>query len=215
MDQSPLPDPGPESIELVRRAQGGDSPALEELIARYYPRVRQIVRMRLGHDLRAHTDSADILQDTFAAAVQAFDRFEMRSESSLIHWLSKIAEHKIKGAADHRNALKRDPRGTLPIDADESVDGVARAPEPAAGDSSPLEHAIGVEDVGILEAAMDALRPPSREVILHHVYEKASWATVAEWMELSGPDAARMRYARAILELTLEVRQRGGMPPRG
>lgn len=203
-------DRGPNSFELVQRAQGGESEALNELFARYYSRVRQVVRMRLGRDLRNHTESADILQETFEAAVNAFDRFEMRDESSLIHWLSKIAEHKIKGASDYFKARKRDGRGQVPIDPGASASGSRRGIDPSAGDSTPLEHAMGIEDVEILEAAMDDLSEDYREVILHHVYEKASWATVAQWMGLPGPDAARMKYARAMVELTGHVRRRGG-----
>ena len=67
----------PGSVFLVRQAQDGDLEALGRLFERYYDRVRKIVRARLGRNLRAAVDSVDVMQDTFVAAVQAFDRFEM------------------------------------------------------------------------------------------------------------------------------------------
>ena len=95
---SPREDPSVDltvSLDLVRRAQGGDDQALNKLVERYYDRVRRIVRLRLGNNLRECVDSADILQNTFIAAVQSFQAFEMREEASLINWLSRLAQHQI------------------------------------------------------------------------------------------------------------------------
>lgn len=211
---APVPeDPDSNSFDLVRRAQGGDAHALNELIERYYARVRQIVRMRLGHELREYTESADILQDTFEAAAKAIDRFEMRSESSFLHWLSKIAEHKIKGNVDRFNALKRSAHDTVPVDPGGSSSTGIRAIDPSAGGASPLDEVIRVENEEALVRAMALLRPDYREVIVHHTYEQASWAEVAEWMQLPGPDAARMMYGRAIVELARLLRGELGEPP--
>ena len=68
------PDALTRSVELVRRAQAGERPALERLFERYYDRVRRIVRARLGPELRLRVESVDILQETFTAAVGSFDR---------------------------------------------------------------------------------------------------------------------------------------------
>jgi RNA polymerase sigma factor (sigma-70 family) len=98
------------SVELVRRAQGGELPALNRLFERYYDRVRKIVRMRLGPNLGKYVETEDILQETFIAAVHSFDRFEVRDDAGLILWLSKIAEHQIQNAAAYHGAQKRDRR---------------------------------------------------------------------------------------------------------
>ena len=81
---------------LVRRAKGGEEEALGSLFARYYPRVSKIVRLRLGKTLLGVLDATDILQETFVAAIKAFKRFELRDEASVINWLSRIAERKIR-----------------------------------------------------------------------------------------------------------------------
>src|SRR5262245_56509643 len=103
------------SLDLVLRAQDGDSQALNRLFERYYERVRRIVRLRLGHKLRESVDSGDILQETFIAAVRSIDNFEMREEASLINWLSRLAERQIIAAADYHGAKKRDQRRNVSL----------------------------------------------------------------------------------------------------
>lgn len=199
------------SIDLVRRAQGGDDGALDALIERYYERVRRIVRLRLGRGLRRYLDSEDILQGTFIGAVRAFDRFEMRDESSLLHWLGKIAEHQIKDAADYHYAQKRDGRrqqGLVGRGSGDSSDEYTL--ELAGNGTPPLDEIIDGEHLDAIEEAIPELREDYREVILLHDYEGASWATVAEIMGSPSPDAARMHYARAITELTRLVRKGKG-----
>jgi RNA polymerase sigma-70 factor (subfamily 1) len=209
-DPSLRESPGDEyldSCELVRRAQGGEDEALNELFGRYYERVRRIVRLRLGRDLRGALDSGDILQETFAASVRALDRFEMRDDSSLIHWLSKIAEHQIKAAADYHGAQKRDRKRAVPFAFEPDGSGAASGPpEPEDLAPPPIERMVEAEDARALETVLEELRDDYREVILHRDYEGASWETIATWMGSPSPDAARMLYARAVAELSSRVR---------
>ncbi|MFT7461898.1 MAG: RNA polymerase sigma-70 factor (subfamily 1) [Pseudohongiellaceae bacterium] len=191
------------SMDLVRLAQSGDQSALNELFGRYYPRVRRIVGMRLGRQLRNRLDSEDIAQRTFIGAVRAFDRFEMRDELSLLHWLGKIAEHQIRDAADYHHAQKRDSRRDVALvalrDAQESGEIVF---EPEEKGLAPLENLVKSEDSGAVLDALGQLRDRYREVIIVRQYEGSDWSTVAEIVGVSTPDAARMLYARAVAELS-------------
>src|SRR5688572_11050848 len=96
------------TVELVRRSQGGDRAALEELFGRYWERVFAIVRQRMGPSLRRLLDVEDIVQSTFEAAVKAFENFELRHEAAFIQWLSRLAERQLQTAARRAEALKRD-----------------------------------------------------------------------------------------------------------
>jgi RNA polymerase sigma-70 factor (ECF subfamily) len=205
------PDGAAPSIELVRRAQGGDREALERLIERYYPRVLRVVRLRLGRRLRGHLESVDILQDTFAAAVKEFDRFEMREDASLIHWLGKIAEHKIRGRIDYHGAEKRLDGRTVPLEVTTGTGSDAAFQcDPADDTRAPLERLLHGEDIERIETCLDELREDHREVIIHRYFEGADWRAVADWMGLPGPDAARMRCVRAVFELERLYRRHGG-----
>ncbi|MCP3917823.1 MAG: sigma-70 family RNA polymerase sigma factor [bacterium] len=198
-----------DSLELVRRAQGGEFKALNELFTRYYERVRRVVRMRLGKRLRTHMDSGDILQDTFIKAVNGFDGFQMRDEASLIHWLSKIAENQIKDAADHHFALKRDREREVALQGLRAAQASGELTyDPSADCTLPLDALVKDEDSEILEVCMDALRQDYREVLLMREYEGASWADIGNWMGTPTPNAARMLHARAVTELARQVRLR-------
>ena len=200
-----------DSLELVRRAQDGESVALNSLFGRYYGRVRRIVRARLGDGLRGRLDSEDIVQQTFVTAVLSFDRFEMRDEASLIHWLGKLAENEIRGAADHHGAMKRDQRREVAWrtvrDAMESGE---LELDPEGAEPQPSQEAVKREEVEAVEESLRALSSEYREVIFYRDYARASWAVVAESLGSPSPNAARMLYARALNEMRRLMKRRDG-----
>ncbi|MFO1032398.1 MAG: sigma-70 family RNA polymerase sigma factor [Planctomycetota bacterium] len=193
------------TFALVRRAQGGDRIALEALTERYYGRLGRIVRVRIGPQLRRHLETGDILAESFAKAIQIFDRFEMRDEGSLLRWLGQIAERKIRDANDKLHAQKRaeprqPPGGARPNVDDATVKSTFQPPELVAD----------AEQVQRLEAAMDTLRAEQRELILAHDFEGLGWSEVAEACKLTSPDAARMAYGRAMAALAVALQRLDG-----
>ncbi len=198
-----------QSFELVDRAQDGDLDAYNRLFERYYSRVLQIVRMRTGPRVRSYLELEDLVQETFIAAVKTFERFEMRNESSLINWLAKLAEHKIKEAVDYHHAQKRDKRrerafvhvrnamasGTLIFDPPDNVD-------------LPIDQVETEELKRIMEACISELSEDYREVILLRLYAKGSWAWVAEQMNRPTEGAARELFRRAKVSLVSAVSRR-------
>jgi RNA polymerase sigma-70 factor (ECF subfamily) len=52
-----------EETHLLRRAADGDPAAWEELVSRYDPRLRRMIRLRLNRRLQGRADEADILQE--------------------------------------------------------------------------------------------------------------------------------------------------------
>ncbi len=189
------------SLELVRRAQDGEPDALNRLLERYYERVRRIVRVRLGRNLRECVDSGDILQETFIAAVNSFERFEMRDEASLINWLSKLAHHQIIAAADFHNAKKRDHRRNVPLQPAGSGSSESVLPEAAADEPRPLDALADAEQSERVEEAIRQLPEEYRELVILRNYAGATWETVAAETGRPSAAAARMMHARAIIEL--------------
>ena len=96
-----FPDDLNTSVDLVHRAQRGDDLALNDLIARYQERLHRIVCIRLGARLKQHVESVDIVQETFAVAFQKLGDFELRSHASILQWLARIAENRIRDANDY------------------------------------------------------------------------------------------------------------------
>ena len=190
------------SIDLVRHAQNGDDEALNRLFERYYDRVRRIVRMRLGRGLRNHVDTGDILQETFAAAVEAFDRFEMREEASLINWLARLAEHQILAAADYHTARKRDHRREVRLASFPSPGDSSNIPfQIAANIEGPVEKLSRAEQEAMVESCIAELSVEHRELIILRDYAGASWESIATQTHRPSASAARMMHARALIEL--------------
>jgi RNA polymerase sigma-70 factor (subfamily 1) len=209
-DVPQLPGDFTQSVVLVQRAQRGDERALNRLCERYYERVRRIVRLRLGQNLRSLVDSGDILQETFAQAVQLIDGFEMRDDASLIHWLSRLAERQIIAAADRHTARKRDRAREVPLvrRPQESTDCLPELALPV-DTNVPSEGLSKAEQVEIVEECIRELSEEHRELVILHNYAGASWETVAIQTNRPSADAARMMHARALIELGRLVRRRG------
>ena len=196
------------TLDLVRHAKEGDAEALNRLFTRYYERVRRIVRLRLGSKLRSRVDSSDILQETFSAAVVAFDRFEVRDEGSFINWLSRIAEHQVLAAADRHGAQKRDPAREIPLAASDGSGPIGI--DPTATGLTPGDEAAKAELILLIERRLSELPEAYREVILLRNYAGMSWDDVARETGRPSPDAARMMHAKAVVELSRSVQGTAG-----
>ena len=83
-----LPDTMPDDLELVRRVQGGNLPAYDELVRRYQERIYAT----LYHMTSNHEDANDLAQESFIKAFQAIRSF--KGDSSFFTWLYRIAVNK-------------------------------------------------------------------------------------------------------------------------
>jgi RNA polymerase sigma-70 factor (ECF subfamily) len=186
-----------ESTVLLREARLGSREALAELYSRYGTRLLAFIRMRMGRSLRAQLESRDILQNTLLKSFQRIEQFEGDKGATLMGWLMRIAENEIRDQADYHHRQRRDVDAAVPIDAG-GIDIAA----PAA---SAISAAVAHEEAERLGAALEALDPDHREVIVLRKLEELSFRDVAARMGRS-EDACRMLLARAMVALTLQLR---------
>jgi RNA polymerase sigma-70 factor (ECF subfamily) len=194
MDESvPVP-PGHliSTADLLRRARGGDSDALNDLFRRHLPPLRRWARGRLPSWTRDLRDTEDLVQETIAQTLRRIDQFEPRHEGALQAYLRQALVNRVR---DEVRRLNRYPAAT----ALEEGDGFA---DPSA---SPLEEAIGTEALERYEAAMQRLRPEEREVIIARVEMQQSYAQIAAAHGKASADAARMAVTRALVRLAEEM----------
>lgn len=184
------------SLNLVRRIQGGDSGAWDELYLRYRDQLLLSIRCRLGPSLRARLESEDILHSVFKDALEDLPRFEPRHTRALNHYLHTCVLNKIRNKADYYGAEKR--RGEVPL----SDSLIARLPNPA--DATPQYH--DPPRYAALEQALSRLPDEMREVILLRRVEELSNQDAAEIM-VKTPDATSKLYNRAIARLTTLMRK--------
>ncbi len=198
------------TIDLVRRAQAGDREALERVLSRYYDRVRRAVSIRMGPRVRSWTDSVDIMTRTFLKALEKFDTFEVRDESSLLRWLVTIAEGMICDAADERNAQKRDPDRERSMDST-TPSGTAKF-APLSDPATTIMSQVGRnEDRELVDLAIQRLEPADRDLLVQFYYLDATFEEIAEGLELASPKdepARRLKAADVVRKRTAAARAR-------
>jgi RNA polymerase sigma-70 factor (ECF subfamily) len=181
---------------LVEAARAGDSGALETLIERYQPRV-----YRFGLKMcRTPEDAEDILQDTLLAMARTVHAF--RGGSSISTWLWSIARS---------FCIKKRRRSKFAPEREESLEAGAEArrmPDPAR---LPDEAVAGEEIRAAIDAAIDALDPMYREVLVLRDVEGLRAPEVAEVLGVS-VEAVKSRLHRARVAVRTRVAPLLGIP---
>lgn len=173
--------------ELVRCAQGGDTGALIELVARYECRIYRLA-MRMSHN---ESDAQEITQEAFLRAHRCMRFF--KGESRFGTWLYRIAMNE---ALMRRRAAKR-----RPVDSLEDV-------LPRFGDVGTVACAeSGIDDLvdgktlaKRVRQALDQLDEAHRATLVLRDLEELSAEQAAEILGVS-PEAVRQRAHRARLKL--------------
>lgn len=194
--------PDRSTISLVSQIRAGDRRALDELFGRYLSRIENVVRSRLGPELRSRESVEDIVQEAYLEALRSFDRFTPRAPQSFYRWLCKIVEHKIIDAhRRHFGAARRDARREVPLD---------QLGSPAAigtGAERPSQILLRYEAAAQVRDALTALPPDQRRVIELRQFEMLTSAQVGKQMNRSA-EAVRALLVRALKRLAKELVKR-------
>jgi RNA polymerase sigma-70 factor (ECF subfamily) len=176
---------------LLARIRAGDQGALDDLCARYRPRLYRWATGRVPRGARGAIDTEDIVQDTLIKALRRLHDFEVRHEGALQAYLRQAILNRIRDEA-RRVAARSDPS---------TIDS-----QIAGADPSPIDEAVGRDYAERYEAALQRLRQDEREAIVLRVEFNYSYQEVAEAMNKPSADAARMAISRALLRLSAEMR---------
>jgi RNA polymerase sigma-70 factor, ECF subfamily len=180
------------SVDLLLKAQSGDGEALNELLARYLPRLQRWASGRLPSGVRTMLDTGDLVQDAVMNALRHLNTIEIRTESALQVYLRKAVNNRIIDL--YRRAGRRPARQEIPEDV-------------AAGGPSPLEAAIGAEALECYDRALARLKDDDRQAIVLRVELGLDFGEIGTQLGKPSPDAARMAVARAIARLAEEMRR--------
>lgn len=188
-----------DTVALLGRAQQGDPEARHELFARYLPRIRVIVAMRLGRPIGVVSDIDDVVQQCMLRVLQGLSEFTPRSEASFFHWVSRLVANELADLLRRADAAKRGSRRVVQFGAyDTSL--LADVMGPARG-PSPSEAAGAIEVGGQIESAMLELAERDREAIVLRELCGMSYAEIAEELGLGKESSARAVVARAKARL--------------
>lgn len=178
------------TVELLRKARGGDDDALEVLLKRHVPRLRRWARGRLPRWARDAVDTEDIVQDTVMRTLRRLGEFEPRHDGALQAYLRQALLNRVQD--EIRRAQRRPGKAEL----DE---------EQADGGASPLEEAVGRQALERYETALARLREDDRAAVLMRVELRCGYQEIAEALGKPSADAARMTVARALVRLVEEM----------
>ncbi len=130
-------------------------------------------------------EAEDVVQETFAQALQSFHRFEPGTNARA--WLFAIMRHV------RSNRLRKLRRAPTIVDADDRID------EVAAAEQTPQQ----LTDTEVL-AAVKELPAGFQEVVLLSDVEELSYKEIAEVLEIPiGTVMSRLHRARRLLRATL------------
>jgi RNA polymerase sigma-70 factor, ECF subfamily len=178
------------TIELLELAKGGDSQALDRLLERCVPVLRRWAHGRLPPTARGMNDTADLVQDTIIAAMRRLEAFEARHQGALQAYLRQAVMNRIR---DVLRQHKRRPE----------ISGLSEGIQDEA--TSPLEAAIGAENLERYEAALQRLKPIDREAIIGRLEMLYSYDELATVLGRPSAAAARMAVTRAMRRLAEEM----------
>jgi RNA polymerase sigma-70 factor, ECF subfamily len=178
------------SVILVSRARNGDELALEELCARYLPRLRQWAHGRLPSWARGAVDTHDLAQDTLSHVVQRLSTFKPQHDAAFQAYLRQSLMNRVRDAI---RKAQRKPAGD-PLDTGHP----AESP-------SPLEEAIGQQALERYESALQRLKPSDREAIIVRIEMGMSYAEAAQALGKTSSAAAHMAVSRALVRLAEEM----------
>lgn len=187
------------TFELIEKARDGDDAALERLFARHLGPLQRWASGRLPKWARGLADTDDLVQDTLLQTFKRIDAFEPRRVGALQAYLRQAVLNRL------RDELRRKARQGQSINL-EAVD--------LAAQGSPLQDAIGREEVERYERALQRLKPEDREAIIARVELGYSYEDLAVALEKPSAEAARKSAQRALVRLAEAIKADARANPR-
>jgi RNA polymerase sigma-70 factor (ECF subfamily) len=179
------------TIALLARVKDGDRTALDTLFERCVPSLRRWAHGRLPASARGMQDTTDLVQDTVLATLRRLEKFEARHQGALQAFLRKAVMNRI------RDIIRQSRRRGIPAELPDNL---------IDEHTSPLEHAIGAENLARYEAALERLRPEDQEAIVSRLELQYSYEELIIVLGKPTADAARVAVMRAMKRLVEEIR---------
>ncbi len=169
--------------QLLSAIANGDETAFKELFDRYQSRLYNFILRTVGEDMTAE----DVFQDTFMRIAQRASTFHPRARA--VTWIYRIAYNL---SIDYFRRNKR------MSDFEEVTE---ELPDSSA---EPFDTAVIHSQRGILEDALNLLKPPHRAVVMLSVIEERSHQEIADMLGVPvGTVKSRLHYALRKLEKVL------------
>jgi RNA polymerase sigma-70 factor (ECF subfamily) len=188
-DVDRVPTDAESSFELVIRARAGDQRALDDLFARYLPRLTSWAHGRLPQAARGTYETQDLVQHTLTKVFRRIKDFEPRHPGAFRDYVWTTLWNSVRDIARSTQRHPTDP-----------LEGDVPSYRP-----SPLEETMGSETLERYERALERLRPIEREAIIARIELGLSYKDVAAALGKTTTGAAQVAVSRALVRLAEEM----------
>jgi RNA polymerase sigma-70 factor (ECF subfamily) len=183
---------------LLPLARAGDPSALGKLLELYRGYLGLLARVQIGRRLRGKADPADLVQETFLAAHQSWDRFRGTSEGELLAWLRRILAAKTADLMrSYLGSQRRDVRLERELAAELDRSSQFLDAGLLARQDSPSQQAARREQGVLLADALGRLPEDYREVLILRHLEGLTFPEVAQRLGRT-LDAVKKVWVRAL-----------------
>jgi RNA polymerase sigma-70 factor (ECF subfamily) len=180
--------------EWVRRAQGGDLQAFEQLFDQYQRGIYNVIFQMV----RSEADAADLTQDVFVRAWKALPRLD--APEAFTSWLYRIATNLSRNWIRDNTRVRKESLDQ-PFGGDEE-DGGTREIADYSADPAAVVQTQAVQDV--VRGAIDGLSQDHRTVVTLHHMDGMAVEDIAKVMNCSvGTVKSRLSRARDHLKRKL------------
>jgi RNA polymerase sigma-70 factor (ECF subfamily) len=201
---------GPDTDELLRRVNHGDSAARSALLQRYRDRLRRMITARLDPRLLARVDPSDVVQDALLKAAQRLPDYAHERPLPFYPWLRQLAWDRLVELHHHhvragKRSVTREQADNLL--SDESA--LLLAERLVDTGPGPLGQLLRKELRERLRVALAGLPPQDREILVMRHAEQLKVSEIAALLKIS-EGAVKMRRLRAIQKLRGLLEKRPG-----
>ncbi len=196
---------------LLDRAAGGEESAMSELLERYRPQLKKMVRVRLNQRLRGRVDESDVVQDACLEAAKRLREYVAKPRAPFFLWLRNITGQRLVDVhRRHLGARARDARLEVTLHRRRApmATSVSLAAALMGGLTSPTQAAVKAEVRLALQGALSNMDSRDREILSLRHFESLTNAEAARELDIE-PAAASKRYLRALQRLKVILEDLG------
>ena len=184
-----------DDLSLVNACRAGQTEAFGVLVRRYQDRLYPTILRLVG----SPEDAQDVLQDAFIRAFEKLEQFH--GESSFYTWIYRIAVN--LALSGHRKRQNRRKLGPIPS---RQATGRSWSPPTAPTRMIPTSAVERLERETAIEAALAALGPEHRTVIILKDFDGRRYEEISDLLEIPvGTVRSRLHRARCELRERLRV----------
>lgn len=192
--------------QLLQRWRDGDEQGLHEVLALHLPAVLEIVRTKLGRELRQKLESDDLVQDAIVEFLRYGPAMPPVGAEHFRGLLVRIVSHQICDRSKWFQAARRR------MGRERTLGSTTQATIPAAG-LDPAQLAERADLTTRLRLSLELLPERDRRVLVLRDWQGLSFAEVGQDLGV-GEEAARGAWRRAVARLRALMAdlRTGGLP---